>query len=78
MKRINALTSHKMYMFTLFKRIYVNTCVYLHSHSLQAIETCRTSTFFYLLKKKKKASHEMPPLVTAVKAQMTDTCQPYT
>lgn len=36
MKRITAPTSHKMYMFTLFKkkRLDVNTRVYLRHHSL--------------------------------------------
>lgn len=44
-------------------------CIY--SHSLQVIETCRTCTFYFAKKKKK------PLLLSAVKAQMLDTYQPY-
>lgn len=68
-----------MYMFTLFKiRRDVNTCVYLHSHSLQVIKPAEHVHVICKKKKKIKESHELPLLLRAVEAQTMVAYQPYT
>lgn len=73
MKRITALTSDKMYMFTLFKDlmlILVCICIVIPSKLLKPAE-------YVLSTVQKKVSHELPQLRRAVKAQMMDAHQPY-